>query len=186
MVTTAGRSPSAPFARCTRTGTGGSPGTWCSVRTTASERSGDLYDAVRMAATPSASNGGSSNPPSTGRSSGSRRSLTFTTRSCQRHAAATADGRHHAAVDREINPADEARVVGEQEGRPGRHLLGTAFAFDRGQLHEEVICGMGGPLLAPHRRIDDPWRDRADARADLAKSHGLPANQPVDTSFRPR
>ena len=65
-------------ARCTRTGTGGSPGTSCSVRTTASERSGDAKDADRMAATPSASTVGSSNASSTGRSSGSSRFLTFT------------------------------------------------------------------------------------------------------------
>ena len=79
MVTMAGSSPAASFARCTRTWTGGSAGTTWSVRETAAERSGDAKEADRMAATPSASMVGSSNASRSGRSSGSRRFFTFTT-----------------------------------------------------------------------------------------------------------
>jgi hypothetical protein len=40
MENTQGSAPSASTARCTRTGTGGSPGTTCSVRTTESDSGG--------------------------------------------------------------------------------------------------------------------------------------------------
>ena len=74
-----GGAPRGRPARCTRTGTGGSPGTRWSVRT---YRVGEVgrrgRTAPRMAAIPSWSMGGSSNASSTGRSSGSSRPFTST------------------------------------------------------------------------------------------------------------
>ena len=49
-------------------------------------------------------------------------------------------------------------------------------------LHHRLLL----ELLAAHRGVDHPGRDRTDARADRTEGHGLPDDQTLHAALRPR
>jgi MFS family permease len=96
------------------------------------------------------------------------------------------DGGDDAAVDEQVDPAEEAGVVGQGEGHHRGDLLRQAHPGQRGRRQHHRDGRVLLRLLAALRRVDEAGRDRDHPRAQRAEADGLPLGEDLDPALGQR